>query len=67
MNSKNTLHINMGILKSVLVGFFLCAGIAGYSQEATLESIKSQFASYQQQALQEKVYVHTDKTTYLAG
>ena len=32
-----------------------------------LESLKSQFAAYHEQVLQEKLFVHTDKSFYLAG
>lgn len=57
----------MGVLKSLL--FFFTLGLTGtlLAQDAELGKMKEQFAWYQQHTLQEKTYVHTDKSTYLAG
>ncbi|GAA3992975.1 hypothetical protein [Mucilaginibacter dorajii] len=58
---------NIGIIKiialsalTVLLGQTLCRAQA-------LEQVKKSFNLYQQQTVQEKVFVHTDKSTYLPG
>jgi len=40
---------------------------SAYSQDNAIDSIKQQFNQYQAKAFQEKIYIHTDKTFYLAG
>ena len=45
----------------------LLAGLAGFSQSAGTDIVKEKFIQYQLNALQEKIFVHTDKTFYLAG
>lgn len=50
--------------------FFLCALIvytAALSQEQDTSVIKEKFTRYQLQAVQEKIFTHTDKIFYLAG
>lgn len=42
-----------------------CLMSRGYSQ--VLPALKNKFAAYQATQLQEKIFVHTDKETYLAG
>jgi hypothetical protein len=37
------------------------------SQEQNIDNVVSLFQSYQENALQEKIFIHTDKNTYLAG
>ena len=39
--------------------------VIGYSQTADI--IQQQFQSYTHKAVQEKIFVHTDRTTYLPG
>src|ERR1700704_4505205 len=51
------------------VGFFifLLPGHLIFAQNQMPESLQQQFNTYQSGALQEKIFVHTDKTFYLAG
>ncbi len=51
------------------VGFFifLLNSSLIYAQNQMPESLQQQFNNYQSASLQEKIFVHTDKTFYLAG
>src|SRR5579864_4439950 len=51
------------------VGFFIFLLNSGliFGQNQMPESLQQQFNNYQSGAMQEKLYVHTDKTFYLAG
>ncbi len=51
------------------VGFFifLLTSHLIFAQNQMPESLQQQFNNYQSSALQEKIFVHTDKTFYLAG
>jgi hypothetical protein len=51
------------------VGFivFLLNSTLIFAQNQMPESLQQQFNNYQSGTLQEKIYVHTDKTFYLAG
>jgi hypothetical protein len=51
------------IISSVLV--LLLAQTTGFTQG--IEQVKNSFNQYRQRNVQEKVYVHTDKSTYLPG
>lgn len=55
------------MLKNILTGFvlMLVSSVAGFAQTAI--EIQSSFDSYQHKTLQEKLFVHTDKRTYLTG
>ncbi|HTL07219.1 MAG TPA: hypothetical protein VL307_03140 [Chitinophagaceae bacterium] len=44
----------------------LAVGTAGLAQESG-QDIQAKFSSYQEKNLQEKIFVHTDKSFYLAG
>lgn len=57
----------MRFLKSCLLCFFTGSVLAGYGQDDIANNIKQQFDAYQHNTLQEKIYVHSDKSTYLAG
>jgi hypothetical protein len=46
--------------------FLLNSGLI-FAQNQMPESLQQQFNSYQSNTLQEKIFVHTDKTFYLAG
>jgi hypothetical protein len=52
---------------SGLFVFFLLACHPGFSQTGPTASIVSKFESYSQKALQEKIFLHTDKDFYVAG
>jgi len=45
----------------------LMNGLALSAQDLAIEKLQQQFVQYQASALQEKLFVHTDKTSYLAG
>ena len=45
----------------------LLIGLTGFSQAAGIDAVKEKFNQYQLNVLQEKIFVHTDKTFYLAG
>jgi hypothetical protein len=48
--------------------FLFCAiGIPGRSQNTPTDELESAFTRYQLQAFQEKVFVHVDRSFYLAG
>ncbi len=48
--------------------FLLLASIFASAQnEAVVNNLQQQFNNYQQQAVQEKIFVHTDKDFFLAG
>lgn len=49
----------------LLLSIGLTFPFAGKAQ--VLESIKNSFGQYHEQVLQEKIFVHTDKTFYMAG
>lgn len=56
----------MRYLKSLLAGVVLCFWVQViHAQHST--DIQQQWQSYHDTVFQEKVYVHTDKSTYLAG
>ena len=58
----------MNIKLRAVVFFVIYAACAGWvSAQDGLPSIEKQFASYQEKNLQEKIFVHTDKSFYLAG
>ncbi len=46
---------------------FLLLGSLIHAQNQPLDNLQQQFNNYQSGTLQEKLYVHTDKTFYLAG
>ncbi len=50
-------------------GFFIFLMIRGFlsAQDPQADTLQHQFSRYQSGALQEKLFVHTDKTFYLAG
>jgi hypothetical protein len=45
----------------------LLSNLPAHSQDIVIDSIKQQFNRYQTKAFQEKIFVHTDKTFYVAG
>ncbi len=47
--------------------FFLLSSRLLIAQDQLADNLKQQFYNYQSNALQEKLFVHTDKTFYLAG
>ena len=63
-----TRFIGLLFLKGTLITIFLLAASdKPVAQSPDFSFINDQFESYRQQALQEKIYVHTDKNFYLAG
>ena len=46
---------------------FLLTSVSVYSQEETLQKIESGFKKYNEANLQEKLFVHTDRNSYVAG
>src|SRR6476661_4880303 len=58
----------MRFLKSLILVFAsLLLLQRGWAQAGAADAIKQQFANYQQNTLQEKLYAHTDKNAYVAG
>src|ERR1700704_3064757 len=55
------------IIPGVLFACLLIMGKQGWAQQAGVGEISNQFDQYRKKALQEKMYVHSDKNTYLAG
>ncbi|HEY4197473.1 MAG TPA: hypothetical protein VGM63_18160 [Mucilaginibacter sp.] len=55
------------MFKNVIRGFALAILVSFSCQAQTLEYIQGSFNNYRQTALQEKVFVHTDKGAYLTG
>jgi len=55
------------ILRSLSTGFALMTLLAFNCQAQTLGDVQTTFNNYQQGALQEKIFVHTDKGAYLTG
>ncbi|WP_157578521.1 hypothetical protein [Pontibacter roseus] len=51
----------------LLLGLYLICSQSVYSQEDKLKSLKADFEIYANKTLQEKLYMHTDKSAYLAG
>jgi len=46
---------------------FLSTGSLAWAQDQPVDNLQQQYRSYQSNTLQEKLFVHTDKTFYLAG
>nr|WP_294950085.1 hypothetical protein [uncultured Mucilaginibacter sp.] len=60
MNSKKTLSA----LKTILLAA-VC--LVAFTPQTRAQDVQQAFNNYAKKALQEKIYVHTDKSTYLAG
>ncbi len=58
--------IQIGLFRFCLLTLAVSSRLYTYAQEP-IDFIKNRFIAYQQQTLQEKLYVHTDKDFYLAG
>ena len=55
-------------LKQIIGSFILLAvSLISHAQKAEKDSLQTSFDRFQTQALQEKLFVHVDKTFYLAG
>ncbi len=65
MNHKNLQVLPFKIGYVCILAFFSGINIGAKAQAP--EMLQQQFASYGQQTLQEKLFVHTDKNFYLAG
>ncbi|MEO7212595.1 hypothetical protein [Mucilaginibacter sp.] len=63
MNSKKKLNM----LKNTLLASVALLAFVSQSNAQDLQQVQNAFNKYSQTALQEKVFVHTDKSTYLAG
>jgi hypothetical protein len=55
------------IKRLVIFPCFLLISFNVLSQKSTVDNLAEEFVQFQANALQEKLYVHTDKTFYLAG
>ena len=73
-NLKNCLSVSMPYAlkkilqkKVLLLCFSLPVFSAGFSQTELLNTIKTNFERYNSHWLQEKIFVHTDKSFYTAG
>ena len=63
----NSMIKNTGAKYSIVGCCLLIMSMAAFAQEGELNALRKQFTDYQQYNFQEKVYVHTAKTFYLAG
>ncbi len=54
-------------MKNILSGFVVLLLLSFESNAQTATTIQNRFQAYQQNTLQEKLFVHTDKSTYLTG
>ena len=52
---------------SIFLGVILLMATLGQAQDQTLIQLKAQFETYGNQTLQEKLFVHTDRSFYLTG
>jgi hypothetical protein len=52
-------------LTLLFIFFFYCSGLLSQSEYAS--ALEKQFINYQQQALPEKIFIHTDKEFYVGG
>ncbi|MEP6594857.1 MAG: hypothetical protein ABJA71_02875, partial [Ginsengibacter sp.] len=69
-NYTNTMRFyQKGFNNRTIVFLFLVLmfQLSAFSQDNTIDSIERQFNRYQSKAFQEKIYLHIDKTFYLAG
>src|SRR5258708_20336646 len=55
------------IIRTILFGCMLIFADQVHGQQGTVGEVSKQFDQYRKNALQEKMYVHSDKSTYLAG
>jgi len=55
------------IFRNIAIVLFLAFGHACYSQQAVADTLLKKFDFYRSNTLQEKVYVQTDRPSYLAG
>jgi hypothetical protein len=53
--------------KVISCSIFLSCSLLSFSQKKGNDDLQQQFVQFHANALQEKLYVHTDKTFYLAG
>src|ERR1700721_2638940 len=60
-------QINQSITKFSALIFLLVLSASVWGQDDAQHFIQSRFNQYNEQVLQEKVFVHTDKSFYLAG
>ena len=68
MQKKENARTGKSSKKQWLVGCLFLFSIQNlYSQAAVPEAIPRAFTSYQQTRLQERVFAHTDKSSYLSG
>ena len=58
-------HIKPSIKVVLLTQALLLAFLSGRAQ--VIQEVQNSFNLYKQSALQEKIFVHTDKNTYLPG
>jgi hypothetical protein len=58
------INIHNGIL-AVLIS--LCPGKTGHAQEIWADSLKQSLVNYRQHHIQEKIYLHTDRSFYITG
>ncbi len=54
-------------MKNILSGFIILLLLSSNSNAQNTTTIQNQFEIYQQNILQEKLFVHTDKSKYLTG
>lgn len=50
-----------------IYGCIICVSLPAFAQSPQTELIETQFKNWRKNNFQEKIYVHTDKATYVAG
>lgn len=53
--------------KMLLVLAIVFTGLMDFAQSGLMQNLEERFVQYQSNAVQEKIFVHTDKSFYLAG
>jgi hypothetical protein len=63
MNMKNIIKA----IKQIILTSAIMLALAPATNAQDLQKIQDSFTKYQQNTLQEKIFVHTDKSTYISG
>jgi hypothetical protein len=56
-----------GLIKFILIGILSCCGNNLFAQQPLLDTLSQKFQLYRERNLQEKLYVHLDRTSFITG